>query len=136
MYHHILIPVSFDDDDHAEALVAAASTLAAPEAEVCLLHVMAPIPKYASDYLPAGYQDKAKGDIEDALRKVAAHLPKARGMVVEGNPGRRILAVAQESGADCIVIAAQRSGQSDIVLGRTAAQVVRQAGCAVHLIRG
>ncbi len=136
MYNHILIPVSFDEDDSAETLLAAASALTGPEGEVCLLHVMAPIPKYASDYFPEGYQDKAKREIEQMLCDIASGLPAARGKVVEGNPGRRILAVAKEIGADCIVIAAHRSGVADVVLGRTAAHVVRQASCAVHLARG
>lgn len=135
MYQHILIPLSFDEDDSAETLIAAASALAAPDAQVCLLHVMAPIPKYATDYFPDGYQEKAKAQIEESLCKVAKGLPKARGLVVEGNPGRRILTVSKEIEADCIVIAAHRSGVSDIVLGRTAAQVVRQAPCAVHVTR-
>ncbi len=135
MYQHILIPVSFDEDQRTDAAVPAAAALSAPNARVSLLHVMAPVPKYTAHYLPEGYRDEALTTIETSLANIARGLPDAHGHVIEGQPGRQILKWASDNTVDCIVIPAHRVGMADTLLGGTAAQVVRHAHCAVHLIR-
>ena len=56
-------------------------------------------------------------------------------MLREGNPANEILALAEESGADCIVIASHRPGFGDYLIGSTAARVVRHAPCSVMVLR-
>jgi nucleotide-binding universal stress UspA family protein len=43
--------------------------------------------------------------------------------------------VAEEKGADLIIIASHRPGLKDYFLGSTAAKVVRHAKCSVLVIR-
>jgi nucleotide-binding universal stress UspA family protein len=56
-------------------------------------------------------------------------------VVIEGHSGRSILDHAAENDVDCIIIASHRPGMQDYFLGSTAAQVVRHATCAVHVVR-
>lgn len=135
MYQNILIPLSFDEDDSGDAVIQAAAALAGSDAQVTLLHIMGPIPSYATSYFPAGYRDEAQTTIENSLREMAHDLPNAEGVVIEGQAGRSILSWAKEHEVDCIVMAAHRAGTHDILLGSTTAQVVRQAGCAIHIVR-
>ncbi|MDC0738137.1 universal stress protein [Cognatishimia sp. SS12] len=135
MYDRILIPLSFDEDKNTDDVLRAAAALAHAETVVTLLHVMAPIPKYASSYLPAGYRHDAQDTIEAAMTDMARGLPNAKGIVLEGQPGRSILNWAKEHNVDCIVMASHRAGPQEELLGSTAAQVLRHGRCAVHLVR-
>ncbi|PSL18151.1 universal stress protein [Shimia abyssi] len=135
MYHHILIPVSFDDNKNAETAIAVAERLADERTKVSLLHVMEQVPGYAINYIPEGFHEGAKAAIVESLSTLGATLPNMQGEVIEGHAGRSILAWASEHGVDCIVIASHRPGMQDYFLGSTASQVVRHAKCAVHVVR-
>jgi nucleotide-binding universal stress UspA family protein len=97
--------------------------------------VIEQVPAYASSYLPAGYQNEARTAVEARLSEMAGTLPDASAHVVEGHSGRTILDWAESHSPDCIVIASHRPGMQDLLLGSTAAKVVRHATCAVHVIR-
>ena len=135
MYKNILVPLSFDEDQRTEAVLKAASTLACEDAVVTLLHVMSPVPKYASSYFPAGYKSEAKAAIESSLSEMPGDLPGARGVVREGKPSNEILAWIRDHNIDCVVMSAHTSGAHEFNLGSTAAQVVRHVNCAVHVAR-
>lgn len=135
MYNNILVPVSFDDDRNAAGALEIAQALQAEGGKITLLHVMEQVPNFAISYLPADYRDKAREAISGTFADMANGLPNVSGKVIEGHSGRSILDYAEETGADCIVIASHQPGVQDIVLGSTAAWVVRHAHCAVHVIR-
>ncbi len=135
MYGHILLPVSFEEEQGAERAIQAAAALARADAEVTLLHVMSPVPKYAASYFPKGYQDEARTDIETSLQEMASNLPNARGVVVEGQPSKVILSWARDNQVDCVVMTSHKPGPHEFNLGSTAAQVVRHVRCAVHVAR-
>ncbi|TDK42149.1 universal stress protein [Antarcticimicrobium luteum] len=135
MYHNILIPVSFDSDRDVTAPMKLAEVLATPEAQVTLLHVVEHIPGYAISYMPEDYLAEARQAIQQELEDMAAKLPNARAVVIEGHSGRSILEWAEINKPDLIIIASHRPGMSDLLLGSTAAQVVRHAQCAVHVVR-
>ncbi|MBO9474194.1 MULTISPECIES: universal stress protein [unclassified Shimia] len=135
MYHHILVPVAFDDGHDPNEAIAVARRLVAENGRVSLLHVMAHVPSYVMNYVPEGFQSEARASIEASLEAMGADLPHARGIVKEGAVGKTIVGWAKDEGVDCIVIASHRPGVQDIVLGSTAAQVVRHATCAIHVTR-
>lgn len=135
MYKNILVPVSFDDDRNATAALNVAKKLVDSDGQISLLHVMEQIPGYAINYFPEGYRDEAKEAIVATLQDMAEGIANARGIVVEGHSGRTILDWSEENGIDCIIIASHRPGMQDYLLGSTAAQVVRHARCAVHVVR-
>ena len=66
---------------------------------------------------------------------LAAGVPGAGAVLVDGHSGRTILDYAEAKSSDLIVIASHRPGMADMLIGSTAAQVVRHATCAVHVLR-
>jgi nucleotide-binding universal stress UspA family protein len=135
MYHKILVPISFDSERDVSGPLKLAQVLATPEAEIILLHVVEHIPGYAVSYMPADYLAEARQAIRKELDALAASVPGARGVVIEGHSGRSILDWAETNKPDLIIIASHRPGMQDLLLGSTAAKVVRHATCAVHVVR-
>ncbi|MDV7142317.1 universal stress protein [Tropicimonas sp. TH_r6] len=135
MYHNILVPVSFEDDAKISAALDVARALAAPEAKITLLHVMEYIPTYALHYMPADLTEATREGLMSELARFAAQVPGGHGVLIQGHAGRAVLDYSAEHESDCIVIASHRPGMQDYLLGGTAAQVVRHAGCAVMVVR-
>ena len=135
MYHNILVPISFDAERDTSEPLKLAQLLATPEAKITLLHVVEHIPGYAISYLPADYTSEVRVAIKADLDKMAADLPNAEAVVIEGHSGRSILDWAEENKPDLIIMASHRPGLQDYLLGSTAAHVVRHARCAVHVVR-
>ncbi|TDE36709.1 universal stress protein [Antarcticimicrobium sediminis] len=135
MYHNILIPVSFDSERDVTAPMKLAEILGTPEGQVTLLHVVEHIPGYAISYMPEDYLTEARTAVQTELEAMAAKLPNARAVVIEGHSGRSILDWAETNKPDLIIVASHRPGMQDLLLGSTATQVVRHAKCAVHVVR-
>ncbi|MCU9836733.1 universal stress protein [Ruegeria sp. WL0004] len=135
MYHNILVPISFDSERDISAPLKLAKMLATPEARITLLHVVEHIPAYAISYMPPDYLAEARKALKGELDKLAADLPNAAGVLIEGHSGRSILDWAETNKPDLIIISSHRPGMQDLLLGSTAAQVVRHAQCAVHVVR-
>ncbi len=135
MYHNILIPVSFDSERDVTAPMKLAEILGTPDGQVTLLHVVEHIPGYAISYMPEDYLTEARTAVQTELEAMAAKLPNARAVVIEGHSGRSILDWAETNKPDLIIVASHRPGMQDLLLGSTATQVVRHAKCAVHVVR-
>jgi universal stress protein F len=139
-YHNILVPLDFDNAVLAGNALDMARALAAPGAKVTLLHVMAPAPLFAVDYLPPGWRAEMQQAIEAEMRRLSAPLEtiglrEIDVVVAEGEPGPAILDWARTENCDCIIIASHRPGLRDHLLGSTASKVVKHAPCAVHVLR-
>ncbi|MGV6805616.1 MAG: universal stress protein [Ruegeria sp.] len=135
MYHNILVPISFDAERDTSGPLKLANLLATPDAKVTLMHVVEHIPDYAISYMPTEYLTEARKAIQDELDKMAAKVPNAKGVVIEGHSGRTILDWAEANKPDLIIMASHRPGMQDLLLGSTATHVVRHAKCAVHVVR-
>ena len=135
MYKNILVPVSLEADRNAKVAMAVADTLRDEGGKIICLHVMEHLPRYATEYLPAGHLENTKAEIIEALLKLVEDMPRATSLVVEGSPSRTILEHAQNNDVDLIVMAGHQPGIQDYLLGSTAAKVVRHAHCSVHVIR-
>ena len=135
MYHKILVPVAFDETHDGHRAVPVARALAAPGAEITLLHVMEEVPAYAISYMPPDFRSESRAAVVEALSAYAAEMENAKVAVVEGTPGRKILEWIEDHGCDLVVISSHRPGLQDYVIGSTAGRVVRHAPCAVHVVR-
>lgn len=135
MYHNILVPIAFDSERDISAPLKLANLLATPEARITLLHVVEHIPSYAISYMPADYLAETRVALQNELDKLAVDLPNAQALLIEGHKGRSILDWAEENKPDLIIVASHRPGMQDLLLGSTATQIVRNAGCAVHVVR-
>ena len=135
MYSKILVPLAFDDEHDPDTALAVARSLASPGAKVTLVHVMAEVPGYAVSYMPSGYSEELKRTLADSLDKLTKQFDNAEAVLREGSPATEILSLAEETGAECIVIASHRPGFGDYLIGSTAARVVRHAHCSVMVLR-
>ncbi|KIC46618.1 universal stress protein [Ruegeria sp. ANG-S4] len=135
MHHNILVPISFDAERDTSGPLKLAQLLSTSDAKVTLLHVVEHIPDYAISYMPTEYMSEARKAIKVELDTLAAKVPNAKGVLVEGHSGRTILDWAEVNKPDLIIMASHRPGMQDLLLGSTATHVVRHAKCAVHVVR-
>ena len=135
MYTNILIPVAFDADKDLAGAIDIANRIAGEGAAITFLHVMEQVPVYATEFIPATIMAETRETARTKLTELLGDVANARVVVIDGPTGRSITNWADETGVDCIVIPSHRPVMSDILLGSTAAWVVRPAHCAVHVIR-
>jgi nucleotide-binding universal stress UspA family protein len=141
-FQTILVPVDFSASSHAAVDLAADLAQAAGPAHIILAHAY---------YLPAdieGLLPDDQGPLLDRLSKAATHELEGlliglqdRGissefLVVRGYPERTITALAEDKGADVIVMGTRgRTGLAHIALGSIAERVVQTAKCPVITTR-
>lgn len=134
-YNNILVPVSFEAGRNATQALEIADAIRAAGGRITVLHVIEQLPQYASDLLPENHLEVARKAVTEKLSPLTPDLQDAEIVVVEGHSARSILDYAQDKEKDCIVLASHRPGMQDLILGSTAARVVRQAQCSVHVVR-
>ncbi|AXI48991.1 universal stress protein [Sulfitobacter sp. SK012] len=135
MYENILVPVLVDNEHDTHASLQAAKTLASDRAKFTIVHVMEPIPSFVLAEIPADALNRTHTEIEDAMSRMAQSLEDCETKLISGHAGRAIVDYAHDNGVDCIVVASHSPRVSDFILGSTAAWVVRNANCSVHVVR-
>ncbi|MDF1873840.1 universal stress protein [Vannielia sp.] len=135
MYKNILVPIIFDESRNSEEALKIAERVLEEGGKITALHVIEEVPSYAATYIDESRIRQARTEVEAALATKLGDHKNISSRVVTGHPGRTILEVAEDMGADLIVIASHRPGLQDYFLGSTAARVVRHAPCGVHVIR-
>jgi nucleotide-binding universal stress UspA family protein len=130
-FRQILVPIDFGEPSEmaVDLALAIAERFVAP---VTLLHVTYMPPYYYSAYAEGlafpldEMETRAKAALDEAVAKAKARHPLTKGMLVAGPPLEQILAAAQTSGADLIVMGTHgRRGVSRALLGSVAERVVR-----------
>jgi universal stress protein F len=144
----ILAPIDLADLGTSEAVLAAAIEQAV--SAQAKLTVMAVVPDFVTglDYRYAirGETGTVDYDVREIVKEALARLNEvvsARapdGMTIDtivrhGTVYEQILQVAEDIGADQIVIGAHRPQLSDYLLGPNTARVVRHAHCSVNVVR-
>ena len=145
----ILCPIDPTDEINWRKVIGAAVEQAAPHSAKVI--VMAVVPdifagldwRYAIRGETGGSEDfdmrKVVADTLDRLNEIVVEaIPE--GLEVEtlarhGTVYEEILNVAEEVGADQIIMAAHRQQVSDFLLGTNTAKVARHAKCSVNVIR-
>lgn len=139
MFKVVLIPVDVSHLDAAEKSLAIARKLTEEQdSKLILLNVVEELPGYVVSHIPSEIQAKAVEHAQNALTQMAEDHKLPSGtevMVRNGHPPTKILAVAQETNADVIVIASHDPVLADYLLGSVAARVVRHAHCSVVVVR-
>lgn len=137
MYRHVLVPIAHDEEPaKTDEALNIAGRLAAPGAQVVLLHVIESVPAFVAAQIPAELLKAARADAEAMLKAVAARSPvPATTALVSGHGGRSIVEYAEEKDVDCIVVNSHRPEAQDVFFGTTAASIVRHAPCSVHVLR-
>jgi len=149
MSRKILVPVDLNDTETSAKVLAAGVEQAKHEgAELTILVVVPPMVtgidyRYAIRGEMKGSEEyDLKAIVRNALDHlnefVGAHIAKgtqASTIARHGTVYEEILDVAEEIGADQIVIGAHRPQLADYLLGPNTARVVRHAKCSVNVVR-
>ncbi|MDH3760485.1 MAG: universal stress protein [Gammaproteobacteria bacterium] len=136
MYKTILVPIDMAHVAEGKAIIDVAIDHASEGARIILLYVVEEVPNWAAISIPTEIIDKSLKAAHDELKAIAN--AAGRRMEVEvrsGHSYNTILDVAEEKGADMVIIASHRPGLQDYFLGSTAAKVVRHAKCSVLVVR-
>lgn len=136
MYAKILVPVDLSNADKAERMVRKAEALLDQGGQIVLMNVVEDLPNYLAIDVP---MDIIENAIRDAKSQLAVLKEKSARIssteIRSGAPAREILAVAEETGADLIIIASHTPDFTNYFIGATADRVVRHAKCSVLVDR-
>lgn len=140
-YRKILVPLDFSDDSR-RAFVHGAALAEASEASVVLLTVIEesfPYPElFAWENPDEEFYRTLRLKALDRMRELIAETGTrldTEMLVVRGHPRQEIVAVAEDQGADCIVMARHGSGGlKNALLGSTTEAVLRVAPCPVVVL--
>ncbi|MGQ3282406.1 universal stress protein [Bosea sp. (in: a-proteobacteria)] len=140
MYKSILVPVDIAEPEMAEPAIAAATSFArASGGAVRLVYVRSLVPVTYMEFVPAGFDAEQQEDAEAKLAAIAANidLPEAQvsAKVLIGSVHGEVLAEADASGADLVVIGSHEPGILAYVIGSNASSIVRRAKCSVLVVR-
>ena len=134
MFNHVLVPVVPEHVNAYEEAMAVAKRLKTGEGKVSVLSILEAVPTYVSTYLPEDYLKQNATKLSDRLKEAFA-AEAAEVHIIAGHSATSILEWANAHDVDCIVLNSHQPGLSDLLIGSTAAKVVRHAKCAVVVLR-
>ncbi len=141
MYKHILLAIDLQRNPVQDKAVGVAIEIAQTfEAQ---LHVMTVIPGIGSpsagSYFPDNFESKSIAAAKEELHAFTASMfpknIKVRHVIAEGTVYERVIHSAEKTGADLIIMGAQRPELKDYLLGPNSSRVVRHAECSVLVVR-
>jgi nucleotide-binding universal stress UspA family protein len=141
----IVCPTDFSEPSY-EAIKAAGELAFHFGSELCVLHVVSPVPLIPMGAEPSGfnvslYERELEASSKRTLEEITHQLEwkdlKVRLIVLRGNAADEIVRTAGEENADLIVIATRgRTGLDRLIFGSVAEKVVRLAKCPVLTVTG
>ena len=139
-FKKILCPTDFSEPSY-EAIKAAGELAFHFGSELCVLHVVSPVPLVPVGGEPSGFnvslyerelEASSKGSLEEIINQMEWKDLKVRLIVLRGNAADEIVRTSEEENADLIVIATRgRTGWDRLIFGSVAEKVVRLAKCPV-----
>ncbi|MEL7343760.1 MAG: universal stress protein [Pseudomonadota bacterium] len=135
MYKTILVPIAPDQERDSKGALGVARSLLADGGKIYAVAVIEPMPHYVDHVLTPAIRAERRSYVEGALAQKLGEASDVEARVLKGSPARTIQAYADEIKADLIVVASHRPEMSDILLGSTAAWLMRHSQCAVHVLR-
>ena len=141
MYSNILLPVDLGNE--SSWVKALPTAIKFCEAFGAILHVMTVIPDFKSSvmtqFLPEDHEDKILVTAKEVLHKfVLERVPEnitVHHVVADGTIYKSIIDVAEDVGADLIIVGSHRPELKDYLLGPNAARVVRHSFKSVLVVR-
>lgn len=141
-FRQILVPVDLEGPPQ-EALEVAVDLALTFDAKLTLIHAWeVPVAAYAATtYVPADFwtaiEQAATEQLKSTVEYVRKRLPRAESILAKGPPAHEILAAADRTKANLIVMGTHgRRGMSHVLLGSVAERVVRLSPVPVLTIRG
>ncbi|MDB6040260.1 MAG: Stress protein UspA-like protein [Verrucomicrobiales bacterium] len=136
----VLVPVDFSDCSEKTVRYALAFA-AGSKAEVVFVHIVEPYTPTPEMLMidVASIESAAYQAAKKLLRRIVTQsklIAPCSSEIRIGKPWVEIIRLAKESGADLIVVSTHgRTGLAHVLLGSTAEQIVRHAGCPVLVVR-
>ncbi len=134
MYNCIIAAIGLSHG-HGPRTMEMARLLKADGGKIHAVHVLEPVPGFASNYLPDGHERTVRKNAIAAVEERIGEARDAEVAILQGYPGMTLTEYAEEIGADCIIVGSHKPDLQDYLLGSTAARVVRHAPCSVHVLR-
>jgi len=131
----ILIPVAIDHEPLVARKIATARRMLDPGGSITLLTVLEQIPGFAAEFVTVKSENHLTDKIMAKLKAVAGGAGDIACKVTTGKPGLRIVEVAEEIGADLVIVGAHHPSAVDYFMGSTASRVARRAACSVLIQR-
>jgi nucleotide-binding universal stress UspA family protein len=140
MYKSILVPVDLAEADLATPAINAAVSFAETSGgTVRLVYVRSLVPITYMEFVPAEFDTEQQAEAAPKLAQIAAGIPlppeRVSAKVLVGSVYGEVLAEAEASGADLIVIGSHEPGMLAYVIGSNASTIVRRAKCSVLVVR-
>lgn len=142
------ILLAIDDSKASQAAVQTViDQFSAGQAEIRVLHVLEALllagpPQFSAravaevNAIDAERMKVARDFVDEAARALQKAGFKASGMVAEGDIRQRIIEIAEDTGADLIVLGSRgRHGFDRLLLGSVSEAVMRHARCSVEIVR-
>ncbi len=141
-FKSILVPMDFSEQGNL-ALRRAAALASAQGANVTAMHVIEQLSYLGVPYvepLSPDSQEKqreaAQSALDEAVSGIGVGAPKIDRRVVQGEPRQAILAQAEKTRADLIVMGATGRGRlSGMLMGSVSDYISRSADCSVLIVR-
>ncbi len=137
----LLVPLDFSE--MTPAVLRMALRLLAPEGRAVLLHVVETLPVVMEGAYGVYPHRRETEEIKRLSGEKLAQLihetrdPRFVALVREGKPANEIVAAAEESKAEAIVIGSHgRSRLEHLLVGSVTERVLRKARCHVFMVRG
>jgi nucleotide-binding universal stress UspA family protein len=140
MYKSILVPVDLAEVELAKPAIDAAVTFAnLSGGTVRLVYVRSLVPVTYMEFVPSDFDTIQQEEAEAKLGSIAAEIAlpseQVSAKVLVGSVHGEVLAEAEASGADLIIIASHEPGMLVYVIGSNASTIVRRAKCSVLVVR-
>ena len=136
MYKNIVVPIDLHKAEKGKVMLDKVKEFVDEGGKVTVVNVVEDMPGLITAELPEELIQKAALTGRSSL----VDMVKAAGLTADvqirsGRPHHAIVNLADEIGADLILIASHDPGPRDYLLGSTAASVVRHAKCSVQVAR-
>ena len=136
MFKNIIVPVEIDRIEEGKAMLGKVKDLADQGGKVTIVNVVEDVPGFMTAELPDGLVEKASHSARASLEEMAKETGISADVQIRGGrPHHAIVGLADEVGADLILIASHNPGIRNYLLGSTASGVVRHAKCSVLVHR-
>ena len=141
MFHAILLPIDLQHDSSWREALPVARSLLAPGGTLHVLGIVHDVGSaWVASYLPSGYEKKALAAMKaDLMAFVSREMPEGGNVITHvghGHVAETIIAMAEKTGADLIVMASR--SPDELRTFRIASQgdrVVRHSPISVLIVR-
>jgi len=140
MFKKILVAIDLTESEMTKQAIDKAAALAkAFNSELRLVNVQTLIPIAFLDYVKGNFDKDIRQGLEKEIAALAASIDHPTGristVVLFGPVYQKVLAEAEEWGAEVIVVGSHRPGMDRFLIGSNAGAIVHHAKCSVLVVR-